>query len=140
MLTEEQQKAVIGAIREAEKNTSGEIRVHLESASADIDALDRSRQVFVKLEMYKTADRNAVLFYLAEDARRFAIWGDDGINRVVPLDFWDSTRDAMKIHLRDGDLVQALCTGIRMAGEQLKTYFPYQSDDVNELPDDISFG
>ncbi|MDQ1087820.1 TPM domain-containing protein [Siphonobacter sp. SORGH_AS_1065] len=140
MLTEDQTQEIIQHIKEAEKQTSGEIRVHIEEKTqADLDPLERAQQIFMKLNMHQTAQRNGVLFYVAIEARKFAICGDKGINEVVPAEFWNSTRDAMREHFRQNDLVQGLCTGIEMAGVQLKTYFPRQSDDQNELPDEISF-
>ncbi|OZI08594.1 hypothetical protein BWI93_08170 [Siphonobacter sp. BAB-5385] len=140
MLSEAQQQEIIAAIKQAETRTSGEIRVHIEEKSpSPLDPIARAKEVFAKLEMHKTAQRNAVLFFIALEARKFAIWGDDGINKVVPADFWDTTRDAMRQHFRQDDLVAGLRTGIEMAGKQLKAYFPYQSEDRNELPDDISF-
>ncbi len=140
MLTEDQQQEVIQHIKQAERQTSGEIRVHIEEKTqADFDPLERAQQIFLKLNMHQTAQRNGVLFYVALEARKFAICGDKGINDVVPADFWNSTRDAMRVHFRQNDLVQGLCTGIEMAGVQLKTYFPRQSDDQNELPDEITF-
>ncbi|MDR6193965.1 TPM domain-containing protein [Siphonobacter sp. SORGH_AS_0500] len=140
MLTEDQTQEIIQHIKEAEKQTSGEIRVHIEEKTqADLNPLERAQQIFMKLNMHQTAQRNGVLFYVAIEARKFAICGDKGINEVVPAEFWNSTRDAMREHFRQNDLVQGLCTGIEMAGVQLKTYFPRQSDDQNELPDEISF-
>ena len=140
MLTEDQQQEIIQHIKEAERQTSGEIRIHIEEKTkSDLDPLERAQQIFMKLDMHQTAQRNGVLFYVAIEARKFAICGDKGINAVVPADFWNSTRDAMREHFRQNDLVKGLCTGIEMAGIQLKTYFPRQSDDQNELPDEISF-
>ncbi len=140
MLTEDQQQEIIQHIKEAERRTSGEIRIHIEEKTqSDLDPLERAQQIFMKLDMHQTAQRNGVLFYVAIEARKFAICGDKGINAVVPADFWNSTRDAMREHFRQNDLVKGLCTGIEMAGIQLKTYFPRQSDDQNELPDEISF-
>jgi uncharacterized membrane protein len=89
--------------------------------------------------MHKTKLRNGVLFYLAIKDKKFAILGDAGINAAVPGDFWEKIKNYMQEEFRKGNFTEGLCEGIRMAGEQLKSHFPYQSDDVNELPDDISF-
>ncbi|MFT4032484.1 MAG: TPM domain-containing protein [Siphonobacter sp.] len=140
MLTEAQQQEVIRAIQQAERNTSGEIRVHVEQTSSETDVLKRTQNIFAELNMQETASRNAILIYVALQDRKFAIWGDKGINEVVPENFWESTRDIMREHLRQNDLVGALTKGVLMAGQQLKTYFPFQKDNLNELPDDISFG
>ncbi len=134
------QKKMIGqAIRDAELDTSGEIRVHIER-SCKGDVLDRGAYLFEKLGMHKTAKRNGVLFYLAIDNHRFAILGDAGINAVTPDDFWDNIKDKMQEEFREDRFTEGLEQGIRMAGAQLKVHFPYQDDDINELPDDISFG
>jgi len=137
--TEAQKTQIVEAIKTAENNTSGEVRVHIESVCKD-DVLDRASQVFAKLEMHKTELRNGVLIYLAIETRTFAIIGDSGINQVVPTGFWDSTKDLMISYFKTGDYAQGLIQGILKAGEQLKTHFAHQENDVNELPDDISFG
>jgi len=134
----EQKKQITDAIAKAELNTSGEIRLHVEGR-CKIDVLDRAAYVFEKLEMHKTEQRNGVLFYLAVYDRKFAILGDVGINQVVPSDFWDSIKETMLGFFKDGKFADGISTGILMAGEQLKANFPYQSDDVNELSDEISF-
>lgn len=135
----EEQKYIVSAIKEAELNTSGEIRLHLENR-CKIDVLDRAASVFEKLEMHKTELRNGVLFYLAVKDQKFAILGDAGINTKVPDNFWDNIKDHILSKFKEGKYAQGLQEGIKMAGEQLKKHFPYQSDDVNELSDDISFG
>jgi len=134
-----QKREIVKAIQQAELNTSGEIRVHIENKSKG-DVLDRAADVFAMLKIHKTALRNGVLFYLALNDRQFAILGDAGINAVVPNDFWETTKDKMLEHFKQGNFITGLSTGIMLAGEKLKEHFPYQKDDVNELPDDISFG
>ena len=130
---------ITNAIRVAETNTSGEIRVHIENKCTD-DVLDRAAYIFEKLEMHKTALRNGVLFYLALEDRKFAILGDGGINQKVSEDFWESTKEVILAKFKEGNISEGLADGIIKAGEQLKVHFPYQEDDVNELSDDISFG
>ena len=137
--SEQDKLTITNAIRAAETNTSGEIRVHIENRCAG-EVLDRAAYIFGKLEMHKTVLRNGVLFYLAVEDRKFAILGDGGINEKVPEDFWESTKDVVISKLKDGKYAEALADGIIKAGEQLKKHFPYQSDDVNELSDEISFG
>ena len=136
--TPEQQEAIVGAIREAEHATSGEIRVHLET-SCKGDVLDEAAWLFRKLGMHRTADRNGVLIYLAIRERKFAIIGDTGINAVVPLGFWDKIRDHMKQRFSENLFTEGLTEGILMAGEQLRENFPHAKDDINELTDTISF-
>jgi uncharacterized membrane protein len=127
------------AIGEAEMNTSGEIRVHIDNHCRE-EVMDRAAWWFGKLNMQDTAQRNGVLFYLAVRDRKFAILGDAGINARVPDDFWDHIKDTMLAAFQEGRFADGLSQGIRMAGEALKEHFPHQSDDVNELPDEISFG
>ncbi|MFL9845092.1 TPM domain-containing protein [Flavobacterium rhizosphaerae] len=136
-LSEEDEKTVVAAIKEAEKNTSGEIRVHIESTS-EKPPLERAQEVFKLLDMDATAAKNGVLFYVGVKNRSFAILGDEGINNVVENDFWDSTKDVVLGYFKQGLFAQGLSEGILKAGQRLKTYFPYNEDDVNELPDTIS--
>jgi uncharacterized membrane protein len=136
--SKEQQAKILAAVKEAEKESSGEIRVHIES-SLKTDVLDRAAWLFNKLGMDKTADHNGVLFYLAVDDRKFAIIGDSGINSKVPAGFWDQVSNVLSVNFKEGRFTEGLSEGIIMAGNQLKTYFPYAADDVNELPDEISF-
>lgn len=134
----EEKKRITDAIAEAEKNTSGEIRLHAEG-HCKIDVLDRAAYVFKKLGMHETKQRNGVLFYLAVHDRKFAIIGDAGINRVVPADFWNEIKETMLGYFKEGKFTDGLTKGILMAGEQLKANFPFHKDDVNELSNEISF-
>jgi uncharacterized membrane protein len=136
--TKEQQDQILSAVRTAEESTSGEVRVHIETSFSG-DVLDRAAWIFKKLGMYKTALRNGVLFYLAVNDKKFAVIGDAGINAKVPSGFWDNIKDVMQKNFREGKFTEGLSQGIIMAGEQLKTHFPHQADDVNELSDEISF-
>ncbi|NVO84774.1 TPM domain-containing protein [Hymenobacter terrestris] len=140
-LTPEQEAALVEAIRQAELRTSGEIRVHLEDSCPSPDPLDRAAQVFADLGMHHTAQRNGVLFYLAWQSRQFAVIGDAGINSAVPDDFWEAAKENVLKHFRSEKYVLGLEAGIRLAGEQLQRYFPYNAaTDNNELDDSISFG
>lgn len=147
-LTAEDEEAIIGAIRIAEKNTSGEIRIHLESHSNPEgtkkderkDAIERAEEVFNMLHMQNTKESNGVLIYVAVEDRTLVIMGDKGINDIVGQDFWESTKDIIIEHFKKGEMKVGLVKGILKAGEQLKKHFPYQTDDINELPDDISVG
>ena len=130
---------IVEAIKQAEHNTSGEIRVHIEK-KCKIDVLDRAANVFAMLKMHKTELRNGVLFYLSVEDRKFAILGDVGINIKVPEDFWDSVKNTVLEQFKQDNQTEGLIKGILMAGEKLKVHFPYQKDDVNELSDEISFG
>jgi uncharacterized membrane protein len=134
----EEEARIIAAIREAERATSGEIRVHVE-VGARKPAIEVAQRIFRELGMDKTADRNGVLILLAVDRREFAILGDEGINKVVPEDFWSEERDLMQQHFKRGEFATGIELAIQQIGRRLKQYFPYQTDDVNELPDEISY-
>jgi uncharacterized membrane protein len=136
--TKEQQAKIVAAVKEAEENTSGEIRVHIET-SCKGEVLDRAAWIFGKLGMHKTAQRNGVLFYLAVEDRKFAVIGDAGINAKVPEGFWDSIKEHLAKEFKSGRFTEGLSTGIIEAGKHLKRHFPHQKDDVNELSDEISF-
>jgi uncharacterized membrane protein len=138
-LTAKEEQDVIEAIRLAELNTSGEIRVHLEK-TAHGDATNRALEVFYHLKMDNTKLQNAVLIYVAVKDKTFVIYGDKGINNVVPPHFWYSTKDVMQAHFKTGNFKQGLVEGILKSGEQLKKYFPYTDLDVNELTNNISKG
>ncbi len=135
----ENEKLIARAIEEAENQTSGEIRVHIESRCRE-EVLDRAAWLFKKLDMDQTKDRNGVLIYLSVNDRKFAILGDSGINNVVPEGFWDEIKEMMISYFTKGEFATGLIYGIGKAGEQLKQYFPWQTDDVNELSDEISYG
>jgi len=138
LFTEQQQKHVQDAIAQAELNTSGEIRVHVDKHCKE-EPMKKAIAVFEKLGMHKTEQRNAVLFYLAMEDKKLAILGDKGINEAVPTNFWDEIRDLMVSHFKKGEFTEGLSKGIVMAGEQLKSAFPYQSDDKNELSNELTF-
>lgn len=137
--TLEEKARIIAAIVEAEKETSGEIRVHVEK-SCNEDVLDRAAWMFSKLGMEKTDQRNGVLFYLATEDHKFAVIGDSGINSRVPEGFWDCIKEVLAGNFREGKFVEGLSEAILLAGKQLKVHFPYRREDVNELPNEISFG
>jgi len=138
-LTAQEEQEIIAAIRTAEKNTSGEIRIHIEKTS-QIDAINRALDVFHDLKMDNTKLQNAVLIYVAVEDRSFVIFGDKGINDVVPTDFWDSTKEIMLSYFKTGNFKKGLIEGVLKAGEQLSKHFPWEHDDRNELPNEISKG
>ena len=138
-LTQEEEQEIVEAIGVAEKNTSGEIRVHIEKQTS-MEPLERAVEVFHQLQMDSTQERNGVIIYVAVDSHTFAIYGDKGINEKVGVDFWDCTKDAMLTQFKNGNFKQGLIGGILRAGEQLKKHFPYQSDDTDELSNEISKG
>lgn len=137
--TPDEQQRIVDAIRQAEKATSGEIRVHVEANCPVADPLQRAIEVFAQLGMHQTKAQNGVLFYLAQVDRKFAVLGDKGIDANVPTDFWESTKDLLRGYFAKGEYVEGLSLGIERAGQQLQQYFPYdRATDANELADDIS--
>lgn len=138
-LTAIEEQDIVAAIRKAEKNTSGEIRVHIEH-STKLDAFDRAKEVFHMLKMDNTKLQNGVLLYVAVTDRTFVIYGDEGINNVVENDFWDSTRDAILKQFKEHNFKQGLIDGILKAGKALEKHFPWHIEDTNELPNTISKG
>ena len=138
ILNNEEDRRVVEAIKQAELNTSGEIKVHIENRCKG-DVEERSLYVFDKLKLNETKLRNGVLIYLAVRDHKFAILGDEGINKVVEDGFWNDVKDLMLNHFKEGRFAEGLEQGIQRCGEKLKTYFPYQSDDINEIPDEISY-
>jgi len=138
-LTSQEEQQIVDAIGIAEKNTSGEIRVHIEKETS-VAAIDRAMEVFRHLNMENTQERNGVIIYVAVKSKLFAIYGDKGIHEKVGADFWNTTKDVMANHFQNGNFKQGLIDGILKAGEQLKSHFPYQDDDINELSNEISKG
>lgn len=138
LFNDQEQTIIREAIDVAENLTSGEIRICVEQTCNE-PTLDRASKYFQKLGMDQTVQKNGVLIYLALEDRKFAIIGDTGINQLVPVDFWDTTKDAMLMLFKQNRMADGVVTGIQMAGEKLKTYFPRLGDDQNELSDDIAF-
>ena len=138
ILNHEEDRRVVEAIKQAELNTSGEIKVHIENRCHGT-VEKRSLVVFKHLKLNETKLRNGVLIYLAIKDHKFAILGDEGINKVVGDGFWNDVKDLMLSHFKEGRFTEGLEQGIQRCGEKLKTFFPYQSDDINEIPDDISY-
>lgn len=132
-------RAVVDAIKEAEKATSGEIRLHVENKCKG-DVLDRAAEVFSLLGMHKTKLRNGVLFYLAIDDHKFAIIGDAGINQKVEDHYWGDIKEHMLARFKADAMILGLCEGIQMTGQTLKEHFPALADDENEITDEISYG
>lgn len=137
-ISEKDEEEIVEAIRTAEKKTSGEIRVHLEPSAGKKDIFERAMEVFHLLKMDNTKQDNGVLIYVAVQDRNFVIYGDKGINDVVPDDFWESTKDLIVSHFKKGEFKEGLVSGILKAGEQLQKHFPWDEDDTNELSDEIS--
>lgn len=137
--SEQDKENIVQAIQEAELNTSGEIRVYFENSTHNMESLDRAFRAFKKLGMDRTELKNGVLFYIAFKDHKCAIIGDSGIHNKVGDSFWEEELELMKSHFREGKYTEGLTKVIKLAGERLSQYFPYQRDDKNELSDDIYF-
>jgi uncharacterized membrane protein len=133
------QDKIVLAIKNAELNTSGEIRVHLEPNCSN-DLVTRAKEVFEELKMHETELKNGVLFYLAYLDKKFAIIGDAGIHAKVTDSFWNEEKELMTNYFKQKKFTEGLCLAIENAGNKLKEHFPFKSDDTNELSNDISFG
>lgn len=136
-VTDEQE--IVEAILVAEKNTSGEIRVHIESHTR-LDHYDRAKEVFHLLKMDNTKEGNGVLLYIAVNDRKFSICGDKGIDKVVPEDFWEATKEIIQFHFKEGNFKEGILQGVLKAGTELEKHFPWQQGDRNELSNEISKG
>ncbi|MCM4150933.1 TPM domain-containing protein [Arenibacter sp. N53] len=138
-LTADEELEIVNAIVEAEKNTSGEIRVHIEPQS-NKSHFERAQEVFHYLKMDNTKEENGVLIYIAVNDKKFVVYGDKGINKVVPDNFWDTTKTTLEYHFKKGQFKQGIIEGILMAGKELETHFPWQHNNPNELSNEVSKG
>lgn len=133
-----EENQIIAAIQAAENRTSGELRVHIDYKSKG-EVMAKAWKVFQRLGMEKTAARNGVLILIAPDQKQFVIIGDEGINQAVPDDFWAEERNLMQSFFKKGAFCEGVCLVIEQVGKKLQEFFPRLSDDVNELPDEISY-
>ena len=140
ILTENQEQTLVDAITAAELLTSGELRIHLEKSTGRKGAQVRAKSLFGALKMHKTAEKNGVLFYLAVEDKKLAIWAGEGINAKVPIDFWKEIVDLIISEFKQGHFSEGLIAGVEKAGNALGEFFPRQEDDVDELSNEISKG
>jgi uncharacterized membrane protein len=137
----EEQQQLVEAIQKAEQQTSGEVRIFVESKCRYVDALDRAQEIFFSLKMNETELRNGTLIYVAVKDKQAAVFGDEGIHQKVGPKYWEDVVTKMLLQFRNQKLADGICEGIHDLGEALKLYFPYNSStDKNELPDEIVFG
>jgi uncharacterized membrane protein len=139
LLSNDEEQEIVQAILEAEKNTSGEIRVHIESHTR-LNHFERAKEVFHLLKMDNTKDENGVLIYVAVNDRKFVIYGDKGIDNAGPDNFWDTTRDAIEAHFKNQNFKKGIIAGVLSTGKQLESHFPWNHGDLNELSDEVSKG
>ena len=136
-----EQELIVEAIRQAELKTSGEVRVFVESKCSFMDAIDRAAELFFKLEMDKTKDRNGVLVYMAMDDRQLAVFGDENIHKKVGDEYWQAEVKKMISEFSKQHFAEGISQIVNDIGESLQKFFPYDHDnDKNELPDEIVFG
>ena len=139
--SQEENDKIVAAIRNAEKCTSGEVRVFIESRCKYIDPLDRAMQLFAQLKMEDTRDRNAVLLYVALKDRQLAVYADSGIHQKVGDQFWEEAVNNILLHFDKENYANGIVQCIAGIGDALKENFPYDAgSDKNELPDEIIFG
>lgn len=138
-LSQEQEEHIVEAIQQAEEATSGEIRVHIEKKCKAESPIERAQQVFSELKMHETELRNGVIVYVAWKDHKVAIWGDNGIHEKVGQSFWEEEVDLLISFFKKEEYETGLSEVILQIGQKLKENFPYQSDDVNELSNTISY-
>ena len=137
----EENDKIVAAIRNAEKCTSGEVRVFVESRCRFIDPLDRAKEIFSELKMENTEDRNAVLLYIALKDRQLAVYADSGIHKKVGTQFWEEAVNSILLHFDKENYANGIVHCVTEIGHALEENFPYNNDtDKNELPDEIIFG
>ncbi|MFY7964904.1 MAG: TPM domain-containing protein [Chitinophagaceae bacterium] len=138
--TPHQKKIIVDAIKQAERQTSGEVRVFIEIKCEYVNAIDRAKELFEKLDMHNTEERNAVIVYVALKHKQLAVFADAGIYQKTGVKFWNDNVQSMLSHFNKEDYVEGIETVVLAIGKALNTYFPFDKSDVNELPDDIVFG
>ena len=136
---QDEEKHIMKAIRQAEKESSGEVRLYVES-HCKIPAAERAMAMFKKLKMHRTTERNGVLIYIAMMDKHFAIFGDEGIHQKMGFSFWTKEAETLKAHLSKGEIVEGICEAIQDIGQVLKEHFPPNDDDKNELSDKPVYG
>ena len=137
----QEKERIVAAIKDAEHQTSGEIRIHIESKCLSNTPLNRAVELFSSLEMYKTNGRNGVLIYVAMKSKKLAIYGDEGIHQQIGKEFWNNQIEMMVHYFNANDFVEGIVATVGEVGNVLKEHFPYDNkNDINELPDDILFG
>lgn len=142
LLSKEEQQEVVAAIQQAERQTSGEIRVFMERHCKYVQAIERAAEIFFRLKMDKTELRNGVIVYIAFDDKQSAILGDEGIYaKTGGPAFWKETLEEMNLHFKENSIASGIARAVGQIGSALSHYFPYNPEtDKNELPDDIIFG
>jgi len=141
LLTASDKQQLVEAIQLAEKNTSGEIRVFVESKLGKVDALTRAKEIFFKNKMNETKERNGVLVYVAVNDKKIAIYADQGIYEKMGIEFWYTQVQEMTSHFKAMNYITGISTVVSEVGIALQNHFPFdRSTDKNELSDEIMIG
>ena len=140
LIKKSEERKIVSAIKEAEKDTSGEIRVHIERWCKEGDPVARGIFIFDAIGMFDTRERTGVLIYISLKSRMFAILGDVGINAVIPQDFWNGIKDELSSFFSKGQITEGIIEAVKQTGKILKEHFPATEDNPNEQPDEISYG
>lgn len=141
LFNQDEEARIADAIRAAERGTSGEIRLYVEDYCQQDHPTERAQELFQLFGMYNTQNRNAVLIYLAEKSRQFALWGDAGIHEKVGNQFWEEEKKLLREYLQRDEAAEGVSKAILMVGDRLRQYFPNdEKTDINELPDEIIYG
>ena len=140
LFSKEEQDLIVSAIKEAERSTSGEVRVYVERRCSYMDALDRAVEIFQQMNMQATKERNAVLVYVAIKDHQLAVFGDEGIHQKVGTDYWNTEVIKMIHDFNRENYALGISGCVRDIGQALKEHFPWTDKDENELSDDIQFG
>ncbi len=135
-----EQERIVQAVKDAENHTSGEVRVFVEGKCEYVDPVDRAKEIFFNLQMEKTRDRNAVIFYIAVDDHQLALFADEGIYQRLGADYWNKEVQLIISQFKKHDIVGGICSCVRDIGQALTEQFPNEAGDKNELPDEIIFG
>lgn len=139
--TAAEQKQLVDAIRMAEQQTSGEIRIYVESKNPMVDVVERAEEVFYKLKMEHTEHRNGVLLYMAIKHKELALFGDEGIYNATGEEYWKQNVASIIAGITEEKMIESVCNAVLQIGKTLKEKFPYEKNtDKNELPDEIVFG
>ncbi len=139
ILNEFEEQQIVEAIRNAEKNTSGEIRVHIEKLN-EKPPIERAQEIFYLLNMQQTTLQNGILIYIASESKKVAIIGDKGIHDFVGDDFWNAEKDLLIHYFKQEKYADGIAVVVDHVGAKLKAFFPYKTDDTNELSNEISNG
>jgi len=140
LFSPEEERMIVTAVQKAERCTSGEVRVYVENRCSYMDALDRAIEIFTKMGMHATAERNGVLIYVAIKDHQLAVLGDEGIHRKVGSEYWNAEVRKMIGDFNRDDYAKGIAGCVEDIGEALQKFFPYTDKDKNELSDDIQFG